>query len=284
MELGPLGMRCNGLRTVSGAEAADAAAELEALGYGTLWVSANNPPEGLEEHLSGLLRATRTLRVATGIASIWVHPAAPIAAMSARLNAEHGDRFVLGLGVSHAPLVAKLGAEYRRPLALMTRYLDELDAADLPVPAAARTLAALAPKMLAVARDRSLGTYTFLAPPLHTRWARGVLGSGPVLAVDVKMLLDTDPETARTAGRASFALNLALPNYQENLRRSGFDDAELVDGGSDRLVDAVVAWGGVAEAASLVAEHRAAGADHVVVEPVSSDPLPREAWRSFAAL
>jgi probable F420-dependent oxidoreductase len=281
LDLGPTGLRSVGLRTAESGEALDAAAEIEELGYGAVWIGAG-PAAGLEERLRLLLGATRALIVATGILSIWACPPDEAAAMRARLEAEFPSRFVLGLGVSHAPLVAASGGRYRRPLSEMTSYLDTLDAADPPVPAGSRVIAALAPKMLALAAARSLGTYPFLTPPAHTRWARTVLGQSPMLAPDVKVVLDERPDVARRAARDAVQLHLTLPNYVENLVRSGFDRADAANGGSDRLIDAVVACGGVERIDGFAREHRAAGADHIVLDPVAPAALPRDEWRRLA--
>jgi probable F420-dependent oxidoreductase len=281
MQLGSFGVRSVGLRTVSSEEAVDAARELEELGYGTVWIGAM-PEQGLEDRIAALLGATRSLVVATGVASIWAHPAPATAAMFARLDSDFPGRFLLGIGVSHEPLVAQRGGEYRKPLSAMNAYLDDLDAAAPPVPADRRILAALAPKMLQVARARSLGSYPFLIPPAQTAWTREQLGDGPLLAPDVKVVLDSDPVTARAAAREAMRVHLTLPNYLDNMRRSGFEDADFVDGGSDRLVDGLVAWGDVEAVRAMVDRHRAAGADHVVLDPVAPEPLPRDAWRRLA--
>jgi probable F420-dependent oxidoreductase len=283
VELGRTGVRSVGLRLGEPGEVAEAAAELDELGYGAIWIGAASP-DGLEERLRLLLGATRSLVVATGIASIWTHQAETTAAIAARLEAEFPGRFLLGLGVSHEPLVQQAGFAYDKPLSAMRRYLDELDAAERPVPEDRRILAALAPKMLELARDRSLGSFPFLVPPAHTAWAREHLGAGATLAVDVKVVPDTDAAAARAAGRAAMSVHLKLPNYLDNLRRSGFAEEDLVEGGSDRLVDDLVAWGDLETIDAKLEEHRDAGASHLVLDPATDEPLPRELWRRLAPL
>jgi probable F420-dependent oxidoreductase len=195
------------------------------------------------------------------------------------------DRFLLGIGVSHAPAVEQAGREYRRPLSAMVGYLDELDAAVEPVPQDERVIAALAPRMLELARERTRGSHPYLVSPEHTRLAREALGPGKLLAPEQTAVLELDPERARTLAREWLATYLRLPNYVENLLRTGFDRADVGNGGSDRLVDEIVAWGDVDAILAKVEAHRAAGADHVALQVIPSDPtrLPREQWRRIAA-
>jgi probable F420-dependent oxidoreductase len=280
---GLIGIWSGGLRDGDPQEVAEAAAELEGLGFGTIWVP-GRAPDGLEERLRLLLGATERITVATGIVSIWTHPAKATAALRARLTSEFPDRFLLGLGVSHAPAVDGAGGTYRRPLSEMVSYLDTLDAADPPVPRTERVIAALAPRMLALARERALGSHPYLVSPEHTRFAREVLGPDALLAPEQTVVLEEDPEVARSVARQWLARYLQLPNYADNLVRIGFDRAEIEYGGSDRLVDELVAWGDVdAVRAKLDAQH-AAGADHVAVQVITSDAaqLPREQWRRIA--
>jgi probable F420-dependent oxidoreductase len=277
---GDIGVWSPQLREGAARDVAEAAAELEELGYGTIWVPGREHDD-LEERLHLLLSSTQRITVATGIVSIWTHPADATAALTARLTAEFPGRFLLGLGVSHAPAV---GERYRRPLTEMTRYLDALDAADPPVPRTERVLAALAPRMLALARERARGSHPYLVTPEHTRTAREALGPDALLAPEQTVVLEEDPEAARAVARQWLARYLQLPNYVNNWLRTGFDDADIEDGGSDRLVDALVAWGGVDAIATRVDEQRAAGADHVALQVLTSDAaqLPREQWRRLA--
>src|SRR5271169_1321160 len=274
MRLGQIGIWSGAFRA-EGAEVAEAARELEDLGYGALWV-----PGGLGGDVFGacshLLTATGHVTVATGILNIWAHEPADVAESVRELGATFPDRFLLGLGVSHAPLVEHIGGTYDRPLEKMVRYLDDLDRAPTPVAPAQRALAALGPRMLELARDRTAGAHPYLVTPEHTRFARSVLGVGPLLAPEVKVVLERDPAAARAVARTHLAIYMGLPNYTNNLKRFGFADSDFADGGSDRLVDAVVAWGDVASVAARVREHLDAGADHVCVQLLTDSPgLPR---------
>jgi len=278
---GDIGVWSPQLREGDAHEVAEAAAELEELGYGAIWVPGREHDD-LEERLYLLLSSTQRITVATGIVSIWTHPADSTAALTARLTAEFPGRFLLGLGVSHAPAV---GERYRRPLTEMTRYLGALDAADPPVPRTERVLAALAPRMLALARERARGSHPYLVTPEHTRSARESLGPDALLAPEQTVVLEEDADTARAVARQWLARYLQLPNYANNWLRTGFDRADIEDGGSDRLVDALVAWGDVDAIGARVDAQRAAGADHVALQVVTTDPaqLPREQWRRLAS-
>jgi probable F420-dependent oxidoreductase len=282
--LGVIGVWSPQLREGDARDVAEAAAELEEIGFGTIWVP-GRAPDDLEERLRLLLASTERVTVATGIVSIWTHPASATAALHARLSSEFPGRFLLGLGVSHAPAVEAAGVQYRRPLTEMVRYLDALDAADPPVPRTERVLAALAPRMLALARERALGSHPYLVIPEHTRVARDALGPDALLAPEQTIVLEEDPDVARTIAREWLARYLQLPNYTDNLVRIGFDRADIENGGSDRLVDALVAWGDVEAVRAKVDTQRAAGADHVAVQVITSNParLPREQWRRIAA-
>jgi probable F420-dependent oxidoreductase len=254
------------------------AAELEDLGYRTLWSSGGYQP-GLADHFEQLLSATTSMTVASGIVSIWASPADETARATADLDARYPGRFLLGLGASHAAIVGN----YAAPRAHMVRYLGQLDASGPAVARDCRVLAALGPRMLALARDRAAGAHSYFVPVEHTARARTILGDGPVLAPEVTVVLDSNPTTARQTARTFTAGYLTLPNYADNLRSLGFDDADLADGGSDRLVDAVVAWGDVDAIAARVREHHAAGADHVCVQVVSApNSFPLQAYRQLA--
>ncbi|MEA2439899.1 MAG: hypothetical protein QOH76_1323 [Thermoleophilaceae bacterium] len=261
-------------------EAGDAAAELEELGYSAVWLPGQEQSSAFNA-VSDLLRATRTLTVATGILSVWVHDPEIVAAERAQLDDAYDGRFLLGLGVSHAPLV---GADtYTRPLTKMRSYLDSLDVAAPPVPSEMRVLAALGPKMLALARDRSLGAHPYLVTPEHTRRAREAVGPEKLVAPEQAVVLETDARRAREAARSHLERYLQLPNYTNNLRRLGFEDDDLAGGGSDRLVDALVAWGGEDAIRARVQEHRDAGADQVLIQALTAgEGLPRDEWRALA--
>lgn len=273
MDLGRVGIWSFWLRSRTPAarsEIPQAAAELEQLGYGAIWLGGS---PGVR-HAEPLLEATSTLVVATGILNIWQYNVAGVAAACAALPPAHRERFLLGLGVSHQAF----NQTYQRPMAAMADYLDGLDAAGRPAP---RVLAALGPQMLELSRDRAVGAHPYLVTPQHTRWARQVLGTGPLLAPEVKVLLETEPERARAVARQHLAMYLRLPNYTNNLGRLGFTQDDLRGGGSDRLVDAVVAWGSVDTVVERVAEHHEAGADHVCLQALGDDQ-PRQVWRTLA--
>ena len=257
---------------------AEAAAELEDLGFGAVWLGGNSAAR----HATPLLEATTRLVVGTSIQSIWDYTAEDSAAGHAEVESAHPGRFVLGLGVSHA----KLAEQYRRPYSAMVAYLDALDAAG--VPAERRVLAALGPKMLQLSRDRAAGTIPYLVTPEHTARAREILGDGPLLAPEFKVVLDEDAERARTVARSYLARYLQLPNYTSNFLRLGFTEDDVRGGGSDRLIDAVFAWGSESRIRDRIEKFHAAGADHVVVQVVTEaedrDALPAQEWRRLAAL
>lgn len=264
-------------------EAADAAAELEELGFGALWIPDVGGP--VFDAVRNLLSATRRAVIATGILNLWMHSPAEVAASYAALTAAHGDRFLLGIGVSHAPLVdAGDPGRYRRPLRAMSEFLDGLDTADNPVPAESRVLAALGPKMLQLAASRSRGAHPYLTTPEHTQYAREQLGAGPLLLPEQTAILCSSRDEARAIGTKWLGSYLALPNYANNLLRSGFSEDDIAQV-SDRLFDAIIAWGTPEAVLSRVAEHQAAGADHVCVQLLDADPraFPREQWRQLAA-
>jgi len=282
--VGAIGVWSSVLRLGDAHEAADAAAELEDIGFDAIWVPGRGAVD-LEERLRLLLSSTERIAVATGIVSIWTNPAGETAAMRARLAAEFGDRFLLGLGVSHAPLVDGGGGKYTRPFSEMVTYLDELDAAPEPVLSDERVLAALAPKMLGLARERALGSHPYLTTPAHTRIARETLGPDALLAPELTVVLEIDLDQARAIARGFITRYLQLPNYVDNLLRTGFQPTDVEDGGSDRLIDDVIASGDAGAILAKVAEHRAAGADHVALQVLTADSerLPREEWRQLAA-
>ncbi|WP_055524835.1 LLM class F420-dependent oxidoreductase [Streptomyces graminilatus] len=258
-------------------ERAEAAAELEELGFGAVWLGGS--PE--VRHAVPLIAATSRLVVATGIQSIWQREATEAASAYAELEAAHPGRFLLGLGVSHAGQAER----YRRPYASMVEYLDVLDAAGLP--AERRVLAALGPKMLGLSRDRAVGSHPYLVTPEHTAQARATLGESPLLAPELKVVLETDPDRARTIARGALAIYLTMPNYTNNFLRIGFTEDDIEDGGSDRLVDAVFAWGDEDRIRERIDAFHTAGADHVTLQVVEGGPrdvLPRDGWRRLAAL
>ena len=263
--------------------AAAAATELEELGYSALWI----PDVGgdLWTPLANLLGATSSVTIATGILNIWMHTPEEAAAEHARLVAEHGPRYLCGIGISHRPFIDMVNAPgtYTKPVETMAAYLDGLDAAATPLAVGDRVIAALGPKMLELARTRSAGTHPYLVTPELTAQARAGIGDG-LVASEQGVVLETDPATARGIARMHLATYLNLPNYANNWKRQGFTDDDIANGGSDHLVDALVAWGDDAAIAARVQAHRDAGADHVCVQVLTSDPraLPVDEWRALA--
>ena len=264
-------------------EVAEVVAELEQLGYSAVWVG--DIGGDLFGSVAALLVATKTAVVATGIANIWLRTPEETARQHATLSAEHGHRFLLGLGVSHAHLVERVaGEEYKRPLARMRAFLDGLDAADVPVPVDERVLAALGPQALALAGERTAGTHPYLTTPEHSATARAALGDDAIVAPEQGLILETDPQKARAIAREFLSRYIVAPNYTNNWRRLGFGDDDLTDGGSDRLVDALIAWGDEEALTARVQAHRDAGASHVCVQVLTdrSPAFPREEWRRLA--
>jgi probable F420-dependent oxidoreductase len=235
------------------------ARSLESFGYTAVWIG-NSPAADLTV-IEDLLAATDRLTVATGIVNIWTADAVPLAASFHRLEARYPGRFLLGVGAGHAEAI---GARFSRPYGALAAYLDILDAEG--VPAGARVLAALGPRTLALAAGRSAGAHPYLTTPDHTRTARDILGPDRLLAPEQKVVLGADAGANRALARQTVQYSLRLGNYQRNLRGMGFPDADLADGGSDRLVDALVARGDADAAAARVADHHRAGADHVAVQ------------------
>ncbi len=241
MELSGVGIWSAHLRYGDPAESAEAAAELEELGYSALWIPDVGGP--VIDAVAHLLASTRHTVIATGILNLWMHEPSDVAASYASLTETHGQRFLLGIGCSHAPLIDSTEpGRYRRPLAATRSYLDALDAAETPVPVENRVLAALGPKMLELAATRAHGAHPYLVTPEHTHQAREVLGEGPLLLPEQTVVLADDAETARAVGTDWLRAYLALPNYANNFLRSGFS-AEDLSSVSDRLFDAIIAWG-----------------------------------------
>lgn len=268
--------------------AQDAAAELEELGYGAIWL-----PEAVGKdplcHAAILLGATQQIALATGVANIYARDAIAMAASQRTLGEAYPDRFILGLGVSHRPMVETMrGHHYDKPIQKMQSYLEAMDRAIYvgakPASTPPRLLAALGPNMLALAAERTDGAHTYFVPPEHTSFARATLGTDPFLAVEQAVVLNGDAAAARQIGRAHMAMYLGLPNYANNLRRLGYTEDDLASGGSDRLVDAIVAWGDLEAVAARVQTHREAGANHVCIQVLDADPraLTMPQWRELA--
>jgi probable F420-dependent oxidoreductase len=276
MDVGRVGIWNGALRSAEPGEAGEAAFELEELGYGAIWLGASPSVE----EAAPVLAATSRIVVATGILNIWQHTPAAVAA--ARAELPNADRFLLGIGASHAPLVEG----YHKPYSAMVDYLDGLDAADPSIPPAGRVLAALGPRMLELSRDRAAGAHPYLVTPDSTRQARERLGTGPLLAPEVKVILESDRDRAHAIARKSIAMYLTLPNYTNNFRRFGFGDDDFESGGSDRLLDAIFVWGDQDTVRRGIEAFFEAGADHVAVQALAPDgaALPRDQWRELSAL
>ena len=289
IEIGRVGVWTGALDGVSSAEAQRAARLLEELGFPTLWI-----PEtvGRDPFVSValLLSATTRLNLATGIANIYARDAVSMANTQRTLLEAFPGRFLLGLGVSHHHLVDRVRHhDYSKPYSRMASYLGEMDAAVFrgvgPTDRGPTVLAALGPKMLKLAAEQADGAHPYFVPVEHTAEARAVLGSGPLLAPEQMVVLDTDRDRARDTARKGMAVYLRAPNYVNNLARLGFTEADVADAGSDRLVDAIVATGDVASAVARIQAHLDAGADHVCVQVLGTAPgaLPDGEWRELAA-
>ncbi len=278
MELGAFGVWWSFSWKPPGASSG-AGGELEDLGYGALWSSGGFDP-GLSPRFQRLLASTRRAVVASGIVSIWAGTPEELASATAELETSHPGRFLLGLGASHASLAEQYAQPYRR----MVEYLDALDALDAPVHRDRRVLAALGPRMLELAADRALGAHPYLVPVEHTERARRIMGEGPLLAPEVTAVLEPDPSKGREQARSFIRGYLTLPNYAGNLRSLGFSEDDLDGGGSDRLVDAVVAHGDTDNVAARIREHRDAGADHVAVQLLRrGEGIPLDDYRALAS-
>jgi probable F420-dependent oxidoreductase len=272
MEIGTIGVWTS-YRPFGKVRAGEAAKLLEQLGYGAWWLGGSpHVPD-----VRPILEATTQLTAATGILNVWANEPAETAAQDAALRAEFPERFVLGIGIGHPEATS----DYRRPLTTMRAFLDGLDGA--PAPPAERCLAALRPKMLDLARERTTGAHTYFVPVEHTRSARERLGPDKLLAPELACVVDTDPVRAKAVAREYATLYLGLRNYTRNLLDYGFTEDDFAGGGSDRLIDAVVPQGSAEEIAEVVRAHLDAGADHVCVQFIhESDGLPTEQWRRMA--
>lgn len=277
MEIGRLGV-WTWLDSMGAAEAAEFATRLESWGYSALWV-----PEAVGRDpfsfLGYLAARTDRLVLATGIANIYARDAMATRAVRETLAEASDGRFVLGLGVSHAHLVSGVRKhEYRKPLSAMREYLDAVDGALYmgrePAEKAPVVIAALRPRMLALAAEKTRGAHPYFVPPEHTARAREILGSGPWLCPEQMVLRETDATRAREIARESMKVYVGLPNYQNNLKWLGYSDDDFANGGSDRLVDAIVAWGDENAILERIRAHHDAGADHVCIQPLRPDGQP----------
>jgi probable F420-dependent oxidoreductase len=286
--LGRVGAWTFDLERLTASAARDYVRELEDLGIPALWIPESLGSKEVFAHAGLLLAASQRLVVASGIANMWARDATAMANGHRTLSEAYPGRFLLGVGVSHAPVVKMRGASYDKPVESMSRYLEAMDKAPFtgvaPPEPPARVLAALGPRMLRLSGERSLGAHPYFVPVEHTTLARKELGAGPLLAVEQAAVLSTDPTIARATARKHMKRYLALDNYVNNLRRIGWTDTDLAGEGSDALVDAIVAWGDAGSIRARVEKHLANGADHVCVQALRIDLTahPLAEWRELA--
>ncbi len=288
MELGKIGIWYF-TEMMTAPQAGEFASRLESLGYAALWL-----PETMGRnpfaHAGYLFTQTEKLVIATGIANIYHRHPGMTKQGQHTLAEQSGDRFLLGLGVSHAPLVSGArGLEYGKPVATMRQYLEGMEAspyAAIPPATPPKTvIAALGPKMLALAGEKADGAHPYWTTPEHTAQAREILGPDKMLCVEQKICLETDPSKAREAGRAALAMYAGLPNYANNWKRLGFTDADIENGGSDKLIDGLVAWGDEKAIRDRIKAHQDAGASHVCIQPLKAGGAPGEVdWNVLEAL
>src|SRR5215212_4087411 len=273
MEIGTIGIWTS-YRPFGEERAGEAAKLAEELGYGAWWVGGSpHVPD-----IRPILEATSTLAAATGILNVWSNEPGDTAAADAALRGDFPGRFMLGIGIGHPEATS----DYRRPLKTMREFLDGIDASPSPPPVDERCLAALGPKMLDLARERTAGTHPYFTTVDHTRFARDRLGPGKLVAPEVACVVDTDPVRAKAVARDFAQLCLGLRNYTENLLRLGFTKDDLADGGSDRLIDAVIPQGSAEQISEVVRAHLDAGADHVCLQPLGEEGIPRTSWTALA--
>lgn len=258
-----------GIWQFTGNATPEMAVEAEKLGYGTVWIGGS--PDGDLQLAEALLDATERITVATGIVNMWKDDAATVGASYQRLEGKHPGRFVLGVGIGHREHIDA----YRKPSDKIVEYLNQLD--DAGVPAGGRILAALGPKVLEISAERAAGAHPYLTTPEHTAFARKIVGPDTLLAPEHMVVLSTDAEAARTTGRKVLKRYLELVNYRQNLLRFGFSEDDLADGGSDRLVDALVLHGDTDTVARGLRAHLEAGADHISVQVLGKDLGPAHA-------
>lgn len=273
MDLGRIGV-WHSYRSIGIERAGEAAKLAEQLGYGTWWVGGSpHVPE-----IRPVLEATSTLVGATGILNVWGNDPAEAAPADAAVREDFPGRFMLGIGIGHREATS----DYARPLGTMRTFLDGLDASPTPPPPEERCLAALGPRMLDLAAERAAGTHTYFVPVDHTLFARERLGPGKLVAPELACVVDTDPTRAKAIARDYAKLYLGLRNYTQNLLRFGFTEDDIAGGGSDRLIDVIIPQGSPEQIAEVVRAHLEAGADHVCLQPLGEDGIPRESWTALA--
>jgi probable F420-dependent oxidoreductase len=273
MELGRFGI-WTAYRAIGEENAGEAARLIEELGFGTIWLGGSPQVPALRP----LLAATQRLVVATGILNVWASDPSQVAEDFAALDTEFPGRVLLGIGIGHP----EAQSAYTKPLAATRAFLDGLDGAITPVPRERRCLAALAPKMLELSAERTLGSHTYFVGVEHTRIARAAIGAEALLAPELACVLDEDVASARASARRYAKLYLGLSNYTNALLRSGYTEEDIADGGSDRLIDTVVPHGDASAVAAAAAEHLAAGANHVCLQTVGVSGVPRSEWTALA--
>jgi probable F420-dependent oxidoreductase len=290
-ELGRIGIWSRELRFGDPSEARDAAVELEELGFGTLWIPGGAGDENLLPAIEDQLAATSDVVLATGILNVFGHDPEDVAREHARLDEAHPGRFLLGIGIGHARFLSpEAAARSTRPLAVISEFLDALERFAPADTGPARIVAALGPKMVALAGERTLGVHPYMVPVEHTAFVRETLGPVPIVAPELSVVVGGDTAAARDRARRDLALYLELPNYVSVWQRLGYGDADLADGGSDRLVDALYAYGPIEQIAARIRQHHEAGADHVCLRVVTNAPMqgveriPRPEWRELAPL
>jgi probable F420-dependent oxidoreductase len=289
MQLGAIGIWTGQLDNFPAAKTQEAVAELEELGFGALWFGESTGREALT-NAALLLAVTKRIVIATGISNIYGRDPVTMAAAQKTLAEAYPNRFLLGLGVSHVPLVEQLrGHRYDKPVATMRTYLDGMDQAPyraVPPPSKPiRVLAALGPKMLRLSADRADGAHPYNTTPKHTAQARELLGPGPLLCPEQAVVLETNAAKAREIGRKFLAIYLTLPNYTNSFLRLGFQEADFANGGSDKLIDALIAWGDLKTVLNRIQEHHSAGSDHVCIQVLTDEPksLPLREYRELAS-
>jgi len=274
VELGEFGVWTS-YRVIGAENAGEAAKLVEHLGFGTFWLGGSAQLPALRP----LLEATDRIVVATGILNVWQSDPVQVARDYGQLRREFPGRVLLGIGIGHPEATS----QYNRPLSAMGDFLDGLDGADEAVPRDGRCLAALGPKMLDLSAERSLGAHTYFVPVAHTRAARERLGSTALLAPELACVVGDDPQSTRVTARRYAELYLGLRNYTRNLLDFGFGEPDIADGGSDRLIDAVVPQGTADQIAARAREHVRAGADHVCLQAAGVAGIPRSEWTALAA-
>jgi probable F420-dependent oxidoreductase len=274
VQLGKIGVWTS-YRAIGEESAGEAAKLVEDLGFGTFWLGGSPKPPAVRP----LLEATSHLVVATGIVNVWQNQPAQLAAKHAALTDAFPGRLLLGIGIGHPEATSS----YTRPLSTMREFLDGLDAAERPVPLRERCLAALGPRMLELSAERSLGAIPYFVPVEHTRFARERVGPSALLAPELACVLDTDGARARQTARTYAAIYLGLRNYTSNVLRFGFTEQDIADGGSERLIDATVPHGTAEQIADVARAHLDAGADHVCLQPLGANGIPREDWTALAS-